>query len=108
MPISTQSYDVLLDFTNDLHDCVSIQILRDHGRVGAASVVLNPSETVTLVLESGSVYQYAIISPRKVAKITARTWRDINCNVSHLFSRSDVSQTPSQDGVSVDRIRHFA
>ncbi|KAF6765964.1 hypothetical protein DFP72DRAFT_796922 [Ephemerocybe angulata] len=120
MPALVQTYDVLLDLINDMQDSVSIQLLRDYGRNAGTVVLLNPMESVTLVLESGSPYRYAIKSRTRVANITAKSWRDIQCYVSHLFSGAN-SNPPGDDspitssanrdtqqqpvnGVSVDRL----
>jgi len=65
-----QNYDVLLDFTNDMRDPVSIQLLRDYGRQSGQIMLLNPAETLTLILESGCSYQYAVKSHTKVANVT--------------------------------------
>lgn len=70
MPALTQdSYEVCLDFTNDTHDCATIQLLRDYGRSTSAIVLLHPGESVTLVLDAGSVYKYALKSRTKVANV---------------------------------------
>ncbi|KAF5313982.1 hypothetical protein D9611_006877 [Ephemerocybe angulata] len=130
MPALVQTYDVLLDLINDMQDSVSIQLLRDYGRNAGTVVLLNPMESVTLVLESGSPYRYAIKSRTRVANITnslfsvlrsAKSWRDIQCYVSHLFSGAnsippgddspitssanrDTQQQQPVNGVSVDRL----
>lgn len=65
-----QNYDILLDLTNDMHDLVSIQLLVDYGRTGNSVVLLKPTETLTLVLESGTPYQYAVKFHTKVANVT--------------------------------------
>ncbi|TFK41077.1 hypothetical protein BDQ12DRAFT_423028 [Crucibulum laeve] len=111
MPAPIQTYEVLLDFTNDLHDSVTVQLLRDYGRNTSATVLLHPTDTVTLVLESGSVYHYAIKTRSKVANVTARSWRDMDCPISHLFAAtSPAPQTPTNtqpvnvNGISVDRV----
>lgn len=70
MPSLVQSYDVLLDLINDMQDSVSVQLLRDYGRNGGAVVLLSPMESVTLILESGSPYRYAIKSRNRVANVT--------------------------------------
>lgn len=70
MPSLVQSYDVLLELINDTQDSISIQLLRDYGRNAGAVVLLNPTESVTLILESGSPYRYAIKSRTRVANIT--------------------------------------
>lgn len=70
MPSHLQTYDVVLDFSNDTHDCATVQLLRDYGRNTGAIVLLYPGESVSLVLESGSLYQYAIKTGTKVANVT--------------------------------------
>lgn len=73
MPGLVQSYDVLLDFTNDTHDFTSLQLLRDYNnRNGstAGAVLIPPGETVTLVLDAGSVYKYVLKTCTKVASVT--------------------------------------
>ncbi|KAG6330093.1 hypothetical protein ID866_8994 [Astraeus odoratus] len=112
MPALTQAYEVLLDFANDTHDCATIQLLCDYGRNTSTAVLLHPGESVTLVLDAGSVYKYALKSRSKVANVSARCWRDIRCDISHLFSggispRSPspcTSSVPFANGVTVDRV----
>lgn len=70
MPSLCDSYDVLLEFTNDTPEAVTIQLLRDYGRGGGGVVLLNSSESVTLVLESGSAYRYAVKMCTRVVSIT--------------------------------------
>lgn len=104
MPSAFQPYEVLLDLTNDTHDSVTIQLLRTYGRNHSDAVVLlNPTESITLVLESGSIYQYAVKMRSKVASITASGWRDIHCRISNLFATGSTGQQPLS-GVSVDRL----
>lgn len=87
MPARTEGYEVLLDFVNDTHDCATIQLLRDYGRNAGAIVLLQPGESVTLVLDAGtfcsintsgrlsypppgSIYQYALKTRSKVVNVT--------------------------------------
>ncbi|KAG2366619.1 hypothetical protein BDR07DRAFT_1274044 [Suillus spraguei] len=111
MPAITQPYEVLLDFTNDTHDCATIQLLRDYDRNTSAVVLLHPGESLTLVLEAGSIYKYALKSHSKVANVSARSWRDIQCEISHLFAASPPSWASLRgstgspaSGVTVDRV----
>ncbi|KAH7931031.1 hypothetical protein BV22DRAFT_999301 [Leucogyrophana mollusca] len=111
MPVVTQPYEVLLDFTNDTHDCATIQLLRDYGRNTSAVVLLHPGDSVTLVLDAGSVYKYALKTHSKVANVSARGWRDIRCDISQLFagmppswSSQRSSPSPPTNGVMVDRV----
>lgn len=113
MPSITQPYEVLLDFTNDTHDPATVQLLRDFDRQAHATVLLRPGESLTLVLDAGMDYQYALKTRSKVVNVTcvffrlisilytrtsghshiiillvsfsAKAWRDINCVVSELF-----------------------
>ncbi|KDQ63659.1 hypothetical protein JAAARDRAFT_29688 [Jaapia argillacea MUCL 33604] len=111
MPSSTQPYEVLLDFTNDTPDCTTVQLLQDYGRSTAAIVLLQPGETVTLILDAGSVYRYALKMRSKVANVTARSWRDVRCDVSKLFPNGTSSWPPTSgcavsptQGITVDRM----
>ncbi|KAK7463665.1 hypothetical protein VKT23_005606 [Stygiomarasmius scandens] len=111
MPSHIQSYEILLDFSNDTDAAVTIQLCRDYGRNTNAVVLLHPSESVTLILDSGSVYRYAVKtgsgSVYKVANVVARSWRNIHCNISHLFSSANSSYRDSSlpvDGVVVDKL----
>ncbi|EJF67030.1 hypothetical protein BD309DRAFT_347890 [Dichomitus squalens] len=113
MPGTTQ-YEVLLDFTNDTHDCATVQLQRDYGRNTGAIVLLHPGESVTLVLDAGTVYKYALKTRTRVANVTARAWRDVSCPVSHLFPAAPahpapVSQTSPEplrpvQGITVDQL----
>lgn len=129
MPSLGQSYEVLLDFTNDTHDCATVQLLRDYGRNTGAIVLLHPGESVTLVLDAGAMYQYALKTHSKIANVTyvtsltgpfivvlnvghrARAWRDVRCDVSQLFATTAPQRSsphtilpPASNGVTVDRI----
>ncbi|KAI0094752.1 hypothetical protein BDY19DRAFT_988556 [Irpex rosettiformis] len=106
MPARTEDYEVLLDFTNDTHDCATVQLLRDYGRNSGAIILLRPGESVTLVLDAGSVYQYALKTRSKVVNVTARSWRDVNCSVSQLFVPVSTPTGPWRpvNGITVDRL----
>lgn len=67
---SLQSYDILLDLTNDMQNPVSIQLLRDYDGTSNRIIVLHPAESLTLILESGTSYQYAVKLQAKVANVT--------------------------------------
>ncbi|KAH9849724.1 hypothetical protein C2E23DRAFT_861705 [Lenzites betulinus] len=112
MPGTTQ-YEVLLDFTNDTHDCATVQLQRDYGRGTGAIVLLHPGESVTLVLDAGTVYKYALKTRSRVANVTARAWRDVRCTVSQLFpSGAATAQPPPPSseplrpvqGITVDQL----
>jgi hypothetical protein len=70
MPSLCDNYEVLLEFTNDTEEPVTIQLFRDYERSSGSIVVLNVSESLTLVLESGSSYRYAIKVHTRVVSVT--------------------------------------
>ncbi|KAG5734637.1 hypothetical protein E4T56_gene5270 [Termitomyces sp. T112] len=106
MPSLVQNYDVLLEFTNDTLETITVQVLHDYGRNTRSIVLLHPEESVTLVLDAGTSYRYAVKQRTKVANVTARFWRDTRCQISHLFSDSSLlsqSTSPFSEGIRVDR-----
>ncbi|KAJ4484040.1 hypothetical protein C8R41DRAFT_840259 [Lentinula lateritia] len=60
MPALLHNYEVLLDFNNDTSKPVSIQLSEDYGRNTNAIVLLLPSEAVSLILQPGLLYRYAV------------------------------------------------
>ncbi|KAJ8084102.1 hypothetical protein PM082_002869 [Marasmius tenuissimus] len=113
MPSLVQDYEILLNFINDTSEPVTVQLQKDYGRNTSTIVLLHPSESVTLILNSGSVYRYAIkTGPNvyKVANVIAKSWRDIRCDISRLFTAEQTSLRVSSsgydpmDGLVVDRI----
>lgn len=133
MPSVAQSYEVILDFTNDTHDSATVQLLRDYGCRSNRTVLLNPGETVSLVLDAGDTYKYTLKTKTKVVNITyvlnptypqiycdqsplathsARAWRDIVCGLSQVFLPGSSAWPPSYasprtpiNGITIDR--HF-
>jgi len=112
MPSVAQSYEVILDFTNDTHDSATVQLLRDYGCRSNRTVLLNPGETVSLVLDAGDTYKYTLKTKTKVVNITARAWRDIVCGLSQVFLPGSSAWPPSYSsprtpisGITIDR--HF-
>ncbi|TFL03555.1 hypothetical protein BDV98DRAFT_504244 [Pterulicium gracile] len=96
MPAPTQSYPVSFDVTNDMVDYASVQLLRDYGSSSNAVVLLKPGETLFLTLDSGSVYRYAFKTRTRVVNVIARSWRDVHCQTSTLFTAAvGVAAAPS-------------
>jgi len=112
MPSLSQDYEILLHFTNDMNEPITLQLLREYGRDTSTIILLNPAESITLVLDPGSAYRYALKMRNTVANVTARSWRDIHCLISPLFTcgarnsaRShDVLPTQSISGLTIDRL----
>lgn len=53
-----------------MHDIVSIQPLENYGRNTNGVALLKPTETLTLILESGASYQYAVKLHTRVVNVT--------------------------------------
>lgn len=70
MPSIIQSYKVLLDFTNDTPDAATLQLSRDYGCHSGRIALLNPGETVSLVLDAGDTYKYTLKTKTKVINVT--------------------------------------
>ncbi|TRM66186.1 hypothetical protein BD626DRAFT_535520 [Schizophyllum amplum] len=108
MPAPLQSFDVLLDVVNDTQDNVTVQLERDYGVSGSAVALVRPAESLSLVLESGSVYRYAVKTQTRVANVTARGWRDMRLAVSGVFASAPpenrATPSPPANGVVVTRI----
>jgi hypothetical protein len=98
-----ENYDVLLDLTNDMYDPVSIQLLRDYGRQSGRIVLLNPAETLTLILESGCSYHYAVKSHTKVANVTCV---DV-CSVPYFLPDGNNYPAPGLGETSAAAFRNF-
>ena len=71
MPSISQSYEVILDFTNDTLDSATLQLLRDYGRPSNRIILLNPGETMSLVLAAGDTYKYTLKTKYKVVNVTS-------------------------------------
>lgn len=69
MPV-LEDYDIDFDVTNDMLDTISIQLLRDYGSQNGPVVLLYPEQSLTLILESGSTYQYAVKFRTRVVSVT--------------------------------------
>lgn len=69
MPSAVRDFEVLLDFTNDTQECVTIQPFSDYQRSTGAIVMLNPAESILLILSSGLVYRYAVKTNSDVAAV---------------------------------------
>jgi hypothetical protein len=133
MPGLTSNYEVLLDFKNDTADPATVQLQKDYGHNPGNAVLLHPGESVTLVLNAGASYRYCLKTHSNVANVTcvsipvvrpaqsvltdaspasARSWRDMQFDMSHVFPEGTSSWPPSWlsapcslvAGVTVDKL----
>ncbi|KAF8349992.1 hypothetical protein F5887DRAFT_943231 [Amanita rubescens] len=100
MPAILANYQVLLVFNNDTQSSVTVELQRTYGQNYDSVQLVNPADSVTLVLDAGSVYRYSIRKGWNVVEVTAQSWRDANCSLSHLFSENP----PRSNGVTIDRV----
>lgn len=70
MPSLSQDYEILLHFTNDMNEPITLQLLREYGRTTSTIILLNPADSITLVLDPGSAYRYALKMRNEVANVT--------------------------------------
>ncbi|KAI0375375.1 hypothetical protein BV20DRAFT_913283, partial [Pilatotrama ljubarskyi] len=82
----TLPYEVLLEFSNDTPDAVTLQVLRreDGGQAGPI-IFLDARENISLVLTAGVAYKYAIRQPRRDAELSVKIWSDTRCSLSDVF-----------------------
>lgn len=100
MPAILENYEVLLIFNNDTQNNVTVELQRSYGRNHDSVRLVNPADSVTLILDAGSVYRYSVKKGWNVADVTAQAWRDVICDISQLFS----SDMPRGNGITVDRV----
>ncbi|KAK2461851.1 hypothetical protein APHAL10511_006314 [Amanita phalloides] len=100
MPAILANYEVLLVFNNDTQSSVTVELQRTYGRNHESIQLVSPADSVTLVLDAGSVYRYSIKKGWNVVEVTAQAWRDVSCSISHLFSEN----LPPRGGVTIDRV----
>ncbi|KAJ7487698.1 hypothetical protein B0H11DRAFT_2014497 [Mycena galericulata] len=82
MPVNTVAYEILLEFTNDTSDRLSLTT------PSGGSVFVESGQDVVLVLTAGLTYQYVlkqVTQPRK-AQLSVRAWDDIQCRATSVFA----------------------
>ncbi|KZT05950.1 uncharacterized protein LAESUDRAFT_701420 [Laetiporus sulphureus 93-53] len=100
MPTSTVPYEVLLEFSNDTIEPVTLQVLRhDSGSRTGATIFLHSGESISLVLTAGLPYKYAAKLGGREAMLSVKVWQDSRCNLSDVASESDLLARKC-DGVS--------
>lgn len=128
MPTSTIPFEVLFEFTNYTLDAATLQLMRgdDGFSSGGGMILLHGRESVSLVLNAGSTYRYTVKQKARKAQISwvlsavrfrmqlivstflrrVRTWQDIQCNTSSVFSGHCTHGRPPLAGLTVtDLIR---
>jgi hypothetical protein len=104
MPTSTVPFEVLFELTNDSpYDGSSLQLIRGDQGVGGPTVYLNRQESVSLVLNAGTTYHYAIRHQGRKILMYVRIWQDMHCPVSKLLTASSSSQARhlAQKGITL-------
>jgi len=96
MPTCTLPFEILFEFTNDTLEAATLQLMRGgddpfSGGGGAMVLLHGRGDSVSLVLNAGSTYSYRLKQGRKVSKILVRTWQDVKCTATSVFSRTEPS-----------------
>ncbi|RDB28591.1 hypothetical protein Hypma_015445 [Hypsizygus marmoreus] len=87
MPTSTVPFEVLFEFTNDTINPATIQLARgDNEFSGDATILLQRGESVSLVLNAGSTYNYLLKQRSRKARISVKTWQDVQCTAAGVFA----------------------
>ncbi|KAF8898660.1 hypothetical protein BD779DRAFT_1485000 [Infundibulicybe gibba] len=87
MPTSTVPFEVLFEFTNNTADAATLQLTRGEDEVptGGGMILLHSSESVSLVLNAGSTYKYALKQRGSKAYISVKAWQDTQCSVTDVL-----------------------
>lgn len=70
MPAILANYEVLLVFSNDTQSSVTVELQRTYGQNHDSVQLMTPADSVTLVLDAGSVYRYSIRKGSNVVEVT--------------------------------------
>ena len=70
MPAILANYEVLLIFNNDTQSNVTVELQQTYGQNHDSLRLLSPADSVTLILDAGSVYRYSIKKGWNVAEVT--------------------------------------
>ena len=100
MPSVAQSYEVLLDFINDIPDSATVQLLKDYrdGCRSGSVVLLRPGESVSLVLDAGDSYSYTVKTKQNVVNLTFVVYHNLDMfSILTLFSVHELGETSSAD-----------
>lgn len=60
MPSATNPSGLIFALTNSTQEMASLQLLKDYGQPDSIVVLLEPRQTVSLILKAGTLYRYAI------------------------------------------------
>ncbi|KAJ8702699.1 hypothetical protein PTI98_001395 [Pleurotus ostreatus] len=109
MPTSTLPFEVLLEFSNNSTEPATLRLLRDLDGFPneGARIFLHPEESISLVLNAGSVYRYTLKQNDNAAQITVRIWRDVQVSLKYVFEQRharpvDENDTPQRiEGVTI-------
>ncbi|KAJ7597119.1 hypothetical protein C8J56DRAFT_308648 [Mycena floridula] len=94
MPTSTLPFEIMFEFKNDTTIPVTLQLTGQgsNGQPNAVAgqgpvILLQSRESVSLVLNAGSAYHYALKQGRhKKALIIVKAWQDTYCYASGALS----------------------
>ncbi|KAJ3777972.1 hypothetical protein EV361DRAFT_880952 [Lentinula raphanica] len=87
MPVSTQTFDILFELTNDMNDSVFMELVPPGGGRVMKGMGLEKGQGMSLVLVSGHTYRYTLTNhyTGRYSRMTIRAWNDISCTSSSLL-----------------------
>ncbi|KAF9499728.1 hypothetical protein BDN71DRAFT_57736 [Pleurotus eryngii] len=99
MPTSTLPFEVLFEFSNNSTEPATLRLLRDLDEFPneGARIFLHPEESISLVLNAGSVYRYTLKQNDNAAQVTVRIWRDVRVSLKYVFEQRHVRPVDEND-----------
>lgn len=72
MPTSTIPFEISLDFINDTYEPVLLRLTPaiGQGEESQPTMIIQPKETVSLVLDAGSTYRYSLLKCKEYAQVS--------------------------------------
>ncbi|KAF8913508.1 hypothetical protein CPB85DRAFT_1252257 [Mucidula mucida] len=105
MPSVTNTSGISFGLTNSTRQTFYIQLRARYGEPRSSVVTLEPQQTVTLVLASGSLYQYSLKHEYQVTDISVKIWHDYHWDIARLDEETDRSRSTSVEGSMFDGVR---
>ncbi|KAH9486860.1 hypothetical protein JR316_0000925 [Psilocybe cubensis] len=96
MPTCTLPFEILLEFVNDTEESSTLHLTRggDDTFSANATILLQPSESISLVLNAGSIYQYILKQKNRKGHVSVRVWKDVRITATDVFVRKTYNLSP--------------
>ncbi|PPQ88661.1 hypothetical protein CVT25_010237 [Psilocybe cyanescens] len=96
MPTCTLPFEILLDFVNDTVDSCTLRLTRgnEDNFSNNATILLQPQDSISLVLNAGSTYQYTLKQKNRKGHVSVRVWKDVRITATDVFVRKKYAPSP--------------